>query len=40
MPAIPTPAFKDRGKEINKVKIKFLKNIPRGAVCAVKRMAD
>jgi hypothetical protein len=36
MPAIPTPAFKNRGMGINKVKIKFLKNIPRGALCRSK----
>jgi hypothetical protein len=36
MPAIPTPAFKNRDKGINKVKIKFLKNIPRGALCRSK----
>jgi hypothetical protein len=36
MPAIPTPAFKNRGMGISKVKIKFLKNIPRGALCRSK----
>jgi hypothetical protein len=33
MPAIPTPAFKNRGMGINKVKIK---KIPRGALCRSK----
>jgi hypothetical protein len=43
MPAIPTPAFKNRGMGINKVIIKFLKNISRRALyrskenCGLKR---
>jgi hypothetical protein len=36
MPAIPTPAFKNRGMGINKVKIKNLKNTFRGALCRSK----
>jgi hypothetical protein len=40
MPAIPTPAFKNRGMGIKKVKIKFLKIYPGARYAAVKRMAD
>jgi hypothetical protein len=36
MPAIPTPAFKNRGMGINKAKIKEFNNIPRGALCRSK----
>jgi hypothetical protein len=36
MPAIPTPAFKNCGMGINKVKIKKFKNKPRGALCRSK----
>jgi hypothetical protein len=40
MPAIPTPAFKNPGMGINKVDIKFFKNIPRGPLCRNKENSE
>jgi hypothetical protein len=42
MPAIPTPAFKNRGLGINKVKIKIFQNTvyPGAPYATVKRIAD